>query len=192
MFEMTKTLTVEEFDEFALQPENIDRLFEYIGGEIVEVVSNPKSSKLGIRMAGRLDRYLETNDIGHLTGADGGYKVSGERYIPDVGFIRYSRQAELLSEDGYNPEPPDLAVEILSPSNTGEELRLKISNYLLAGTMVWVVNPVKQTVEVYEPHKPSRVLRSNDTLEGGELLPGFKLSMKDISMIFGGRGIPRP
>lgn len=180
MFEMTKSLTVEEFDEFVLEPENINRLFEFIGGEVIEVVSNPKSSKLGSRMNGFLFTYLQQNDIGHLTGADGGYKVSGERYIPDVGFIRYSRQAELLSEDGYNPESPDLAVEVLSPSNTGEELRLKISNYLLAGTIVWVVNPVKQTVEVYEPGKPSRVLRSNDTLEGGELLPGFKLPVKDI------------
>jgi Uma2 family endonuclease len=59
-------------------------------------------------------------------------------------------------------------------------LELKLNNYLLAGTIVWVVNPVKQTVEVYEPGQPSRVLRSGETLEGGQLLPGFKLAVKAI------------
>jgi Uma2 family endonuclease len=175
-----KPLTVEEFDEFIRLPENIDREFEYIGGAIFEVVSNPKSSKLGARMATFLGIYLLNDDIGHLTGADGGYIVSGERYIPDVGYISYAKQPELLSIEGYNPYPPDLAVEVLSPSNDDQTMRVKIGNYLAAGTLVWVLDPDKKLVEVYALGTPVNVLRIGDTLEGGNVLPGFKLAVKDI------------
>lgn len=173
-------LTVEEFDKFVRLPENADREFEYIGGRIFEVVSNPKSSMLGARVSGFFFIYLSQNDIGHLTGADGGYMVSGERYIPDVGFISYEKQVELLSVEGYNPEPPDLAVEVLSPSNDDETLRIKVTNYLAAGTLVWVVNPYEQVVEVYVPGKPVKVFGIKDTLDGSNVLPGFTLEVRKI------------
>ncbi len=177
---LEKTLTVEEFEALALLPENEERLLEFIRGEIVEGVASPESSKLGVRMSTRLGMYLEVNDIGHLTGADGGYQVADERYIPDVGFICYARQPQLLNVRGYNPEPPDLAVEVLSPSNRSDEMRIKITNYLLVGTIVWLVNPENQTVEVYQPGKSPRVLTLRDTLDGGDLLPGFNLPVKAI------------
>src|SRR5262245_7155912 len=91
----TKLYSIEEFDAFVSLPENHERLFEYIGGEIVEVVSNPYSSKIGSLLNTYIGVYLLQNDIEHLTGADGGYMVSGERYIPDVGFISYTKQTEL-------------------------------------------------------------------------------------------------
>jgi Uma2 family endonuclease len=175
-----KPLTIEEFNEFIHRPENIDREFEYIGGGIFEVVSHPRSSKLGARISGFFFVYLSHNDIGHLTGADGGYMVSGERYIPDVGFIRYDKQAELLYIEGYNPYPPDLAVEVLSSTNDDEKMRIKITNYLAAGTFVWVVNPEQKLVEVYEPGKPVKIFGMSATLTGGDILPGFTLAVKDI------------
>lgn len=127
-----------------------------------------------------LGMYLLTNDIGYLTGADGGYWVAGERYIPDAAFIRYSLQPELLSVDGYNPEPPDLAVEVLSPINTEREMRIKLANYRLAGTLVWLLDPEAETVEVYAPESPARLLRRGAVLEGGALLPGFALAVGEI------------
>ncbi len=131
-------------------------------------------------MSGFVFMYLSRNDIGHFTGADGGYMVSGERYIPDVGFIRYDRQRELLSVEGYNPLPPDLAVEVLSPSNTDDKMRVKIANYLLAGTFVWVVDPEDKAVEVYAPGKPVKILTVDGILDGGDVLPEFTLAVKDI------------
>jgi Uma2 family endonuclease len=176
----TKQLTVAEFDQFVLMPENIDRDFEYIGGEIYEVVSNPLSSKTAARIIGFLFVYLSQNDIGHLTGADGGYIVSGERYIPDVGFISYMKQPELISVDGYNPNPPDLAVEVLSPTNDDEKMRIKIQNYQAAGTVVWVVDPIAQVIEVYKLGQPVMIVGMDGVLNGGDVLPDFKLAVKDI------------
>lgn len=173
-------MTVESFDQFVLQAENRDRNFEFIAGEIVEVVSNPLSSKIAMRIGGRIEAYLTTNDIGHVTGADGGYKVSGERYIPDAAFISYAKQPELAYEEGYNPNPPDLAVEVLSPGNTDDEIAVKIANYLAAGTTVWLAKALEQQVLVFAPGRPVRVLTLEDTLDGGSILPGFKLAVKDI------------
>lgn len=176
----TQRMTVEAFDEWVLRPENVSRNFEYIAGEIFEGVSHPRSSKLGARMATFVGMYLLKHDIGHLTGADGAYMVSGERYIPDVAFISYAKQPELLSVAGYNPFPPDLAVEVSSPTNDDDVMRLKVGNYLAAGTLTWVIDPEKQLVEIYRPGKPVEVLDMEGTVSGDEVLPDFTLAVKDI------------
>ncbi len=175
----TQPITAEEFERLALLPENADRRLELIGGDIVEVVSNNYSSMVAARINGFLFVYLQQNPIGYLTGADGGYCVGDERYIPDVAFVSKSRQPA-PSRDAYNAIAPDLAVEVLSPSDQQDILRLKIVNYLAAGTTVWVVNPDNQTVEVYTPGQRAYRLGPADTLTGGDLLPGFALPVKDI------------
>jgi len=173
-------MTVEEFDEFVGQPEHADRLFEYIGGEVVEVVSSQRASAIAYNVGFFLKLHLRTNNIaGLVTGADGGYEIAGERYIPDVAFVSASRQAA-PSERAYSPIPPDLAVEALSPSNTPHEMRLKLVNYLAAGTTVWIVDPERQLVEVYTPGRAAKTVRADGTLDGGDVLPGFRLAVQDI------------
>jgi Uma2 family endonuclease len=174
-----KPVTIREFDEFVFLPENADRRFEYVGGEIVEVVSNNKSSRIGVYIGGRLSIFAEDHELGWVTGADGGYVVGEERYIPDAAFISKKRQPK-PSEDAYNPIAPDLAVEVLSPTDDRDKLRIKVVNYLLVGTRVWVVDPEKQTVEDYIPNQPPKTLGIDGTLDGGELLPGFSLAVKRI------------
>lgn len=172
-------LSVEEFDEWVYLPENINRDFEYIGGKIVEVVSNGVSSCIGAYIGGVLSVFVKRKNLGWVTGADGGYVVMGQRYIPDVAFISKARQAA-ESTAGYNPIPPDLAVEVLSPSNSAENVQEKVENYLKANVLVWVVDPDRQEVDVYEPHGVKKTLTVNDTLDGGNVLNGFKLPVKDI------------
>lgn|SRR5690606_23305261 len=137
----SRIVPVEEFDRFVLLPENAERMFEYIGGEIVEAVSNNYSSEIGARFLIVIGMFVLSNDLGRVTGADGGYQVSGERYIPDVAFVSKAKQ----------PEPPDLAVEVLSPTNDADDMRIKVVNYLRVGTVVWVVDPINKRVEVYVP-----------------------------------------
>jgi Uma2 family endonuclease len=150
-----------------------------MNGGIVEVVSNNKSSRLGIRIGGRLELFATQHGLGYVTGADGGYKVGDERFIPDAAFISKERQS-MPNEDAYNPLAPDLAVEVISPSDDRDELRLKIASYLAAGTVVWVVDADKTQIEVYRPGQPPLVLRANDVLDGGSVLPGFQLAVNDI------------
>ncbi len=179
MVVQVKRCTAEEFDEFVNLSENTDKLFEFIGGEIVEVPSNPYSSGIAARISGFLLAYLRENSGGHVTGEGGGYMVSGERYVPNAAFISRARQPE-LARQGYNPNPPDLAVEVVSPTDTDRHLRIKITNYLLAGTVVWVVHPDHREVEVYVPGQPVKIVDVNGTLDGGEVLSGFLLVVKEI------------
>ncbi len=172
-------LTVEEFDRVASLPENADRILEYIGGELFEVPSNAYTSAIAGVIFGELYIFLKGKDLGHLTGEAGGYMVSGERYAPDVAFISKARQPELAKE-GYNPNPPELAVEVKSPSDRDDLLRIKIGNYLAAGTLVWLVRPEDKMVEVYKPGHPVKVVGLDGTLDGDDALPGFTLAVKVI------------
>ncbi len=176
----TQPITVEEFERLALQPEHADRRLEFVGGEINEVVSNSYSSLVAARILIRLGVFLESATVaGYFTGADGGYQIGDERYLPDVAFASKARQPE-PSHETYNPLPPDLAVEVLSPSDQPDVMRLKLANYLAAGTVVWVVNPETRTVEVYTPAKRAYRLGADGTLDGGEVLPGLALPVKDL------------
>lgn len=180
MIAQTRFYTSTEFDALTRLPENADKLFELIGGEIFEAPSNPYVSALAATIIFFLKLFIRENQIeGHVTGEAGGYWVNGERYTPDVAYISKVKQPELARE-GYNPNPPDLAVEILSPTNDDDKLRIKITNYLLAGVLVWVVNPQTRQVEVYKPGVAPRILDSTGLLDGDTVLPGFRLAVRDI------------
>lgn len=175
-------MSVADFDAFVKRPENADKLFEFIAGETFEVPSNAFSSKLSIIIAVLLYHFVFEKNLGHVTGEQGGYMVNGERYAPDVAFISYERQPQ-LAKKGYNPNPPELAVEIISEPGSAEEqnrLRRKLSNYLAAGTLVWIIDPKERLIEVHSPTKGAKILDEAGVLDGGEVLPGFSLSVKTL------------
>jgi Uma2 family endonuclease len=169
-----KTMTVEQFEVWVNRPENVEHDYEFIGGEIVSAVTHPLASKIAARFARYIGTYVDDNELGHVTGADGGYLVGNERYMPDVGYISFDRQPVLQSEEGYIPNAPDLAVEVASPNDTPRQITIKISNYLAAGTVVWVVYPDTQEVQVHAPGQTVQVLTTKDTLHGGVSCRIFK------------------
>jgi Uma2 family endonuclease len=175
----TPELTAEEFDRIVLLPENRDKRLEFIGGRIIEVVSNSYSSEVAATVLAFVKLFALERDLGRVTGADSGYWVAGERCIPDGAFVSKARQPDPCY-DAYNPLAPDLAIEVLSPSDKEQDVRLKIGLYLLAGTTLWLFDPDLQEAEVYVPgQKPAR-LTIEDVIDGGSLLPGFKLALKDV------------
>jgi Uma2 family endonuclease len=150
-----------------------------IAGEIVEkMVSHPRSSIVAAWIVGKMIAFVDEHDLGYVSGADGGYVISGEQYIPDGAFISKAR-CPVIPDAAYNPIAPDIALEVLSPTNTDEEMRVKVSNYLAAGTMLWVVAPGKRA-ESHRPGLPVLILGEGDMLDGGDALPGFTLSVSDI------------
>ncbi|MHB8629046.1 MAG: Uma2 family endonuclease [Aggregatilineales bacterium] len=172
-------VSVEEFEKIVALPENVDRRLEFIGGEIVEVVSNNFASQIAALILVEIGSYNKQHDLGYITSAEGGYKVSGEDYMPDIGFISKARQPK-RSHDTWNPLAPDLAVEVVSPTDRASKIAIKVANYLNAGTLLWYFYPDEQEINVYEPGQPVKTLGINDTLDGGKVLPGFKLALKDI------------
>lgn len=173
-------MTLAEFDAWASA--QYDRNYEFIGGDVVEVVSNSLGSRVTFKIGGFLFAYLQVHPIGEATTADGGYMVNGERYIPDIGFIRNERMMG-KADSVYYPVAPDLAVEVISNPNNSQEmrdLRVKLVNYLKAGTMVWVIDPYNRTGEVYIPDQPIQLVNEEGFLSGGDVLPNFQVALKNI------------
>ena len=101
---------------------------------------------------------------------------------PDVSFLRADRVPVDGLPDGYIDGPPDLAVEVISPSDTLYEVEDKIAQYLAAGTrLAWVVNPRRRTVAVHAPGAPVHVLGGDDTLDGGDVVPGFRCAVREFT-----------
>jgi Uma2 family endonuclease len=172
-------MTVEAFEEYALLPENRDRRLEFINGRIVELVSTDYPSMIGLNIGSEIRMFVKANKLGRVTGADGGYWVMNERYIPDVGYISNARQPEPTYK-AYNPLAPDLAVEVLSPTDSEADARDKVINYMLAGTVVWLVDPQKKTISIYVSGQKPQTLGVEDEIDGGDVLPGFRLKVAEI------------
>lgn len=182
---MFKTrLSVDEFMKIALAPENVDRRLQLIDGEIIEVVSNNKVSKTAARLITFVNGFALPRNIGEMSGADGGYTIEGEQYIPDCAFTSYVRYPHSTTE-AYPNIAPDLVVEVLSPGNkqsTEERDKMfrKIGNYLAAGCELWLVYPDEEKLERYFSGEAVRTYRNGDILEGRGTLEGFKLEISTI------------
>ncbi len=101
--------------------------------------------------------------------------------LPDVAFVQKARLPSDGQSELYFDGPPDLAVEVTSPSETSERIDAKVDEYLSFGTrLVWVVNQRRQNVVVYRLGIPPLTLGIVDTLEGGEVLPRFAVKVAEI------------
>ncbi|MBX3086533.1 MAG: Uma2 family endonuclease [Anaerolineae bacterium] len=181
MVTLHKLYTSAEFWDFVNLPENSNKAFERWNGEIVEVSpSNPYSSLVSAQIIIAIGIYLKTNPIAWITGEGAGYDISAtDTLAPDVAVVLRSRQSSIPSK-GFNPIPPDIAVEVVSPGNTANEIHGKVLKYIQAGTqLVWVVYPDTQTVAIHTA-VGARTLTINDTLDGGTVLPNFALPIQEI------------
>jgi Uma2 family endonuclease len=180
-----KLITAEEFWEIAQLPENADKRLELIDGAIHDM---PPSSKLNtilaVWIAHLLISYVVANYLGYVTGADGGYQLGPHDVrLPDVGFIAKARAAGLSGT--VFPVAPDLAVEVISPSETSRAVLDKARAYLQAGTRsVWAVYPEDQVVDVYRLADDGglhvQTVGKEGTLDGADALPGFTLAVSDV------------
>ncbi len=160
-----------------------DRLCELIDGVLVEKIMGAKESFLACILIQMLRNYLDRNQLGVVLGEAGMLQLRPRLIrIPDVSFISWDQMpsGEFPSE----PVPslfPDLAVEVLSRGNTAGEMTLKVSEYFAAGSrLVWIIDPETQTAEVYTAPDECRHLKATQSLDGGDVLPGFKLPLKEL------------
>lgn len=131
-----------------------------------------------------LMRYLEQNPIGQVVCNDAGFVLEQQPDTlrgPDVGVILKERIPPEGLPDDWWEGAPDLAVEIVSRSQTAHDLAKKALEYLQAGTkMVWVIDPESRTVAVYTPPDHIRILGESETLDGGDVLPNFQIRVGEL------------
>ncbi len=160
-----------------------NRLCELIDGVLVEKTLGSLESMLALRISIEIGLFLRTHDLGFLLGADGMLEISPSQVrIPDVSFISWERVPNRkLPEKTIFDLAPDLAVEILSTSNTREEMARKLRDYFAAGCrLVWYVDPKSRTIRAYTSPKGCVRHTMSQTIDGGDVLPGFKLPLRNL------------
>jgi Uma2 family endonuclease len=160
-----------------------NRICELVEGVLVEKAMGFREGFLTSFLVFRLRSFVDPVNLGVVNGADGMMQLfPGLVRIPDVAFACWARfpQGRLPDE----PVPhlvPDLAIEVLSRGNTRREMDRKVGEYFAAGVkLVWLVDPAKRVVIVYTSVKDQRTLTQADTLDGGEVLPGFSLPLREL------------
>ncbi len=170
-------------DELLAMP-GYEKGYELVEGEVVKMApSGTAHMVVSNWLSYLLTSHVEQHDLGLVTAAEGGYLLATEPdtvRAPDVGFIAKTRLPTPLPV-GYFPGAPDLAVEVVSPNDRASDIHDKVMDFLAAGTrLVWVVYPNSKTVTVHQPSAGSTVYRLADSLDGGDVLPGLKLPVRDV------------
>lgn len=161
------TMTLEEFLE-----SDVDG-YEYVKGELVPMPApSVEHGLITMNVLRQLDAYVHENQLGIVVCAETGFKV-GERVLkPDIAFTAASRIPEDLGKTF--PAPPELAVEVMSPSDASRRAVQKAFSYLEAGTrIVWILEPESKTVTVYRSETDIKLLTRDNTITGEDVIEGF-------------------
>jgi Uma2 family endonuclease len=167
--------------------EDLDLLFEIIDGQRVELAPmSYLATLIATSLVSELHQWAKTHNVGRAAGEtlfQLGASANRSRR-PDLAFVSYERWPKdrpLDAERNAWDVVPDLAVEVISPHDYAEELLDKIDEYFRAGVrVVWVVYPKHALVHVYESLTAVRVLSRDDTLDGGAVLSGFRLPLREL------------
>ncbi len=160
-----------------------NRLCELVDGVLVEKAMGYYEARVAAVLIYFLEAYLEKHDLGFVMGADATLRLRpGLVRMPDVSFVSWDRIPDRqLPPEAIPDLVPDLAVEVLSESNTAAEIKRKLREYFRAGArLVWVVEPDERTIRVYTSPRRSRLVTEDQTLTGGSVLPGFALAVRQF------------
>jgi len=173
-------ITVAQYEAFLAQPENVDRRFELISGEITEKVPTQLHAYIIQMLSGFLFIFLRQNPIGFAL-IEARYRLPDDEendLIPDLSFVAKGRGP--LIRSGPAPYFPDLAVEAQSEGQSDRFMLDKALRYLANGTrMVWIIYSTREIVEVLTS-TDRQLLTVNDILKGGDVLPGFSVAVRDL------------
>src|SRR5258708_17412610 len=165
-------------DELLRLPTGMGERYELVKGELI--IMSPAGSRHGrvvARINSRIEQVVERDQLGAAFCAETGFILSRNPdtvRAPDAALVAAARLPAGDLPDGYFPGAPDLAVEIISPSESATDVQRTVSEYFQAGArLAWVGYPDMRQVVVFRSARESVVLLAEDTLDGGDLLPGF-------------------
>jgi Uma2 family endonuclease len=165
-----RQMTAEEFLIYAEQ--HPDKRFDFMDGELVEVSPKPLHGRIQVEFATALRLYVSQNPLG-VVYTEVLHVLDGDKFLPDV-CINAATEADYLTT------PPLVAVEIRSDSQSRASQQRKARAYLQHGARMVILTFPREQVEVYQPGRDPLVLTAADTLDGGDVLPGFTLPVRDV------------
>ncbi|CAN5604528.1 Uma2 family endonuclease [soil metagenome] len=159
--------------------------YELVRGELRKMApAGHEHGGIVMNVSTPLDQHVRANDLGRVYAAETGFKLASNPDIvraPDVAFVSRKRLEEAGDTEGYWPGAPDLAVEVISPGDSYTEVEEKVVDWLEAGThMVAVVNPRKRLITVYRSLSEVAVLTAEDSLDGGDVVPGWRVPVASL------------
>ncbi len=156
--------------------------YELIAGKVVMTPAGLRHEEIGGNLFYALKQYLEQHPVGRVYGSSAGFELAGDVLLsPDVSVVRAERLSEGKSPEGYADFAPDLAVEVVSPNDRQIDIEEKVHLYLQHGThLVWIIHPRLRSATVYHPDGTARLLGSNDSLSGEDVLPGLACRLADL------------
>jgi Uma2 family endonuclease len=171
-------------DELLLMPDDGFR-YELVKGELRRMIpAGNVHGRVTMSFAWRLARYVEENRLGTVYAAETGFRLSSDPdtvRAPDVAFVSRVRIEAIGEVEGFWPEAPDLAVEVISPGDSYSEVEEKVFAWIDAGTkMVVVINPQQRSATVYKSPTDITALAEADVLNGGDVVPSFELAVREI------------
>jgi Uma2 family endonuclease len=179
----TRTFATE--DDLLQTPEDGQK-YELVDGEIlVSPGAGARHGRICVRLMTRLDAFVSEHKLGYVLEGQTGFRIPGKAdhrdiRIPDLTFVAAHRFPE-GPPSGFPDLAPDLAVEVLSPSDRPHYVLDKIGQLLDAGSrLVWVIDPEKRTAAVYRSHMDVRVINESGSLEGEDVIPGFSCPVSEI------------
>ena len=167
-------MTLEEFLESDLEG------YEYIKGELIPVPpTSGEHSRISVNLILPLGMYVRENRLGDIYVSETGFRVGERVLVPDIAFLSIDHIPADLSK--VFSIPPDLAIEVVSPTDTLLRIEEKAFAYLEAGTqLVWVLMPRSKTVTVYRSETDITLLTRNDTLTGENVIEGFSCQVAEL------------
>ncbi len=134
------------------------------------------------RLTAYLTIYVIDNDLGETCAAETGFRLTPNTVRgADLAFIRKEKLEIFGIPINFFPTAPDLAVEVISPSNTYDEIQDKIEKYFAGGTkLIWIVDPKRHKIFVHRPNNTVSLLSETDFLEGEDVIPNFHLPLEKI------------
>ena len=171
------------FEQFVAINERVKPICEWVDNTLVEKAVGYRESCLAMWIGIELGIYLKQHNMGSISGADGVMRILPESArAPDVGVVLWSRFPGGKLPTHPVPElVPDLAIEVLSKSNTMREMKRKRREYFSAGTkQVWEIDPETRSAVVYTADDEGMLVGQDGVLTGDPVLPGFRLSLADL------------
>ncbi|MGH2587135.1 MAG: Uma2 family endonuclease [Dehalococcoidia bacterium] len=172
-------------EELMALPEQPGVSYELVRGELRFMA--PSVALPGVVAAKSLVRvgsFVERHNLGVCGTAESGFKLAANPdtvRAPDLWFVRAERVPAEGIPETFWPGAPDLAVEVLSPSDRFTTVIEKVYDYLNAGSrLVWVIDPPGRSAAIFRPEEPPQLLGEDGVLDGGDLLPGFCLPLREI------------
>ena len=176
----TRKITVAEF--WAM-PEDPGHRYELVDGELVDMDGAPRHGKITGELFLFLRLHIRDTGLPMEVGVSTGFQMGPSTLrVPDVQVTSWERMAA-YDEDagGWPPFAPDVAIEVVSPSNTPAELDRKTTEYFANGSRaVWIADPTPRTVSIRRPGRPELVFAVGDVLSGDPEIPGFTCPVADV------------